>query len=463
MSKKPLPYSHKGDLTTGSIREHLIRMSLPMVWSIFAVIAVQLTNTWFISKLGTLELAAISYTFPVTMLISHLLFGINISLSSVVSRLIGEKKIDDVRRIVLHGIMFAIAVSFITAAICYAILTPLFRSLGADDTVLPFILDYMPLWLFASVILSVPVNGNSAMRAAGDTVNPALIMISMAILNFCLDPILIYGWFGVPALGVMGAALATTIAYTYALGIGLYVLIRKKNMIATDGLHLDKIKDSLRRLIFIAIPSGIANIIGPATSAVIVSFLALHGNDAVAAFGAATRVEALSMLFVIALSLGTGPIVGQNWGAGLHARVHEVINTSIRYNFIWSFFITILLGLGAGFIAEAFSDDPEVVHYTRLFFWIVPFSYGFGNLVFGWSSSYNAMGMPKKAFVMIVAKSAITIPVAWAGGHYFGVTGILWAIALTNLLPGIAFHIICNRAMHEMESPAIAATAEISR
>lgn len=457
MSAKPLPYSHKGDLTTGPVQGHLIRMSLPMVWSILAVIAVQLTNTWFISRLGTPELAAISFTFPVTMVISHLVFGLNIALSSVISRLIGEKNFDDVRRVTLHGTAFGVTVAFIVALITYSMLDPLFHLLGADATLMPMIRDYMPLWLVASVILAVPVNGNSAMRAAGDTVTPATIMISMALFNFILDPILIYGWFGVPALGIKGAAISTTIAYSYALIFGLYAIIYKKRMISTDGLHLDKLKDSLRRLVVIALPAGIANIIQPSTTAVITALLAVEGHEAVAAYGVATRVESLAMMVVIALALGMAPIVGQNWGAGIYSRVHEAISTAICFNFIWSFFITVILGLFAGPIAAAFSDDPVVIHQATLFFWIVPFSYGFGNLVFGWSSAFNAMGLPQRAFLMIVVKSAMAIAAAWAGGHFYGVAGIFWSIALTNLACGIAFHLLSNRAMRGMEPAAATA------
>jgi putative MATE family efflux protein len=454
MTAKPLPYSHKGDLTTGPVQGHLIRMSMPMVWSILAVIGVQLTNTYFISRLGTLELAAISFTFPVTMVISHLVFGLNIALSSVISRLIGEKNFDDVRRVTLHGTLFGVTVAFIVALITWLLLEPLFRILGADETLMPMIRDYMPLWLLASVILAVPVNGNSAMRASGDTVTPATIMISMALLNFILDPILIYGWFGVPALGIKGAAISTTIAYTYALIFGLYAIVYKKRMISTDSLHLDKLRDSMKRLIFIAIPASIANIIQPATGAVITALLAIQGHEAVAAYGVATRVEALAMLVVIALALGMAPIVGQNWGAGIYSRVHEAISTAIRFNFIWSFFIAVSFGLFAGHIAAAFSDDPVVIRQATLFFWIVPFSYGFGNLVFGWSSAFNAMGLPQRAFFMILVKSAITIPAAWAGGHFYGAAGIFWAIAITNFAVGLAAHFSSSRAMREMEPAA---------
>ena len=90
---KPLPYANKGDLTSGSVKNHLIRLTIPMVWGILAVIAVQLADTYFIALLGDTDiLAGISLTFPVTMIISHIVFGINIAMSSVVARLLGEKK-----------------------------------------------------------------------------------------------------------------------------------------------------------------------------------------------------------------------------------------------------------------------------------------------------------------------------------------------------------------------------------
>lgn len=453
MSGKPLPYSHKGDLTTGPVRGHLMRMSMPMVWSLFSVISVQLANTYFISLIGLTELAAMSFTFSVTMVITHIVFGLNIALSSVVARLIGEKKLDDVRRITLHGIMLGVMAAMIVAVITYSIHDPLFRLLGADDAVLPIIRAYMPLWLVASVILAIPVNANSAMRASGDSTMPALIMVTMALLNFMMDPILIFGWFGMPALGVAGAAISTIIAYSISLVLAVYILVRKKHLVSTDGLHLDKFRDSFRRLIFIAVPAGIANIIMPATNAVIVAFLAVHGHEAVAAFGITTRVEAFSMLAVIALALGMAPIVGQNWGAGIYSRVHEAINASIGFNFIWSFGIALILALFALPIAGAFSQDPFVRGYAAEFFWIVPGSYAFGNLVFGWSSAFNAMGMPKRAFVMILAKAGLTIPAVWVGGHFFGVTGIFCAIALVNVATGIASHLISGQACRKFENP----------
>ncbi len=451
----PVPYKRyadKGDLTTGSIPKHIIRLTIPMLWGILAVISVQVADTYFISLLGTTELAAIGFTYPVTMIITHLLFGINVALSSVVSRLLGQKMREDARRVVLHAILMAFGLSCTIAILSYIFLDPIFRLIGADQNALIVIREYMPIWLISAAILSIPVNSNSAMRAGGDATLPAIVMISLALINVVLDPIFIFGYFGMPEMGVKGAAFATLLAHIWAAGLAFYFLKYKKDLVATSGLFLDKFKDSVKRLVVIAIPAGIGNIVQPVTNAVIVAMLASYGAEAVAAYGVAIRVEGLALVLVIALALGISPIIGQNWGAKNYMRVHNTINISIIFNIIWSLLIAAILGIFAYQVASVFSDDPAVIDTTTLFFWIVPFSYAFGNLVFGWSFAFNAMGMPQKAFVMIIVKSfVITLPAVWFGSEFYGITGILWGLALSNVVSGVIFHALSYRTCIKQE------------
>ncbi len=452
--KKPLPYAHRGNLTEGSVRGHLIRMTVPMIWGLFAVIAVQLVDTYFISLLGdTNTLAGFSFTFPVTMIISHFVFGLNIALSSVASRLLGQKLLKDTKRIVLHSMIMALGLSGSIALITYIFMEPIFTALGATEITYPVVAEYMPIWLISSVILTIAVNANSAMRANGDTLIPALVMTVMAAMNAILDPFLIFGHFGMPALGVQGAAIATLTAQIITSVVAAYILVFKKDMVATDGLHLNLFKDSMKRLLVIAIPAGLGNIIMPATGAVIITLIAKYGPEAVAAYGIVSRIEAFSLLLVIALSMGMAPIVGQNWGAKNFGRVHSAIRQAITANFIWSMSVAAILGLAAHQIAGAFSDDAQVILYSKQFFWIVPVSYAFGNLVFGWASAFNAMGMPQKAFVMIAVKAIVMIiPAVYIGGYFYGVTGIFCAIASVNVSAGLFFHFISKRACRQIEA-----------
>ena len=449
----PAHYKNKGDLTTGPIHKHLIRLTIPMIWGIAAVIFAQITDTYFIGKLGTTELAAVSFTFPITMILSHFVFGINIAMSSTISRLIGQKDMDTVRRVTLHGVTMAFIASAIVCGSTFFVLEPLFVMLGADGTTMPYIMEYMPLWLLASIILAVPVNGNSAIRAGGDAFWPAVVMLTAAVINMVLDPILIFGWFGAPAMGVKGAALATLISYIGCAIFGLTILIKYKKLLTFESLHLDTFKDSFKRLIVIALPAGITNVIGPLTNAVITGLLAMYSTEAVAAYGIAYRIESFIMLAVISLGLAMAPIIGQNWGAKDYERVNTTIKQAINFNYIWSFSTAIILGLLARPVAGIFTQDPMVIEIAALYFWIVPASFAFANLIFGWSSAFNAMGMPARSFVMITVKSLVmTIPALFIGAHFGGIKGIMIALAAANIIGGLFFHILSWRACLKCET-----------
>ncbi len=449
---KNLPYATKGDLTNGPIQNHLIRLTVPMIWGLFAVISVQLADTFFISLLGDKELTAISFTFPVTMILTHLVFGFNIALSSVVSRLIGAQDWTTIKRVVLHSLIIAFMTSLTLATIVAFNLQFIFDLLGTDESSFKIIQPYMLIWLCGFAVFSLPVNANSAVRAAGDSFRPALIMLVCSFVNFCLDPILMFGWFGFPAMGVTGVAYATVTAYSLAVILAFILLISRANLIALDGLYLKDLGNTARRLLVIALPAGITNIILPATSAVIVALLAAYDPQAVAGYGVASRIEAFAMLVVMALSVGMAPVIGQNWGAELFARVHETIKLAIKFNFVWSFSIAAILAIFARPIASIFSDSATIQDYVIIYFYIVPISYGFGNLVYGWSSAFNAMGKPQRSFAMITIKSLVLLlPAIFLASTIGGAKEIFLAIALINFISGIAFHIYSEYACRSDE------------
>ncbi len=444
----PLPHANKGDLTQGTINRHLLRLSLPMLWGIAVNIIAQLTDTYFVAQLGTRELAAISFTFPVTMILSHLVFGLNIAMSSNVSRLIGQRDMPTVHRIVQHGLSMAVMASTATALMTYFLLDSIFSVLGADNAMIELIRQYMPLWLIASVVLSIPVNGNSAIRASGDALSPALVMSIAAIANVILDPILIFGWFGAPAMGIEGAALATLISYILCAAVGLFILIGRKKLLHFDHFYRGQYGDSFKRFAVIAIPAGLTNTLQPLMSAVLTALVAPYGAHAVAALGVASRVQAFCVLAVIALGLGMAPVIGQNWGAKIFDRVRTAIKHAIEFNFIWSFLVTGILAIFGTSIASLFSSEPEVIQLSALYFWIVPFSFAFANLIFVWSSAFNATGKPIRSFIMISTQCiVIGIPAFYIGEWLGGLIGLFIAIAVTNVACGIFFHWFSRRAL----------------
>ncbi len=435
--------SNKGDLTTGPIKKHLMRLSGPMTWGIMMIISFQLVDTYFVSLLGTEDLAAFSFTFPVTYFIFSFIMGFSIAMSSVVSRLVGAGDGDAVRRVATHGLVMVAGVSILLSTLGLIFIDPLFKLLGAPDEMLGSIKEYMVIWFWGAIFVSTPMVGNAAMRACGDAITPAIIMTIAALVNVILDPLLMFGLLGFPRMELEGAALATVIANGGAMLAGLWLLYKPKKIFCPRALiDYSNFKDSAKRLLFIALPAGITNSIQPIVNAIIIALLAKTGTEAVAAFGVVTRIEAFAFIILMGVAVGMAPIIGQNWGSEKYNRVKETLKISINFNIIWSFFVAIILGLFATPIMSLFSENTDVIRYGVLFFWIVPFTYAFSNLLNGWASAYNAMGKPQRSVLMVFVKLVILlIPSLYIGHAINGAIGIFIAIAAVNFSAGLFFHI----------------------
>lgn len=432
----------KHDLTEGSIPRHLVKMTLPMIWGILAIVSFQLVDAYYISRLGTTELAAISYTFPVTYGFFSVFIGFGVATSSVISRMIGEKKTEDMKRVATHGIILVMIVSTILGILGVILIDPIFTLIGANETELGMIRSFMIPYLLGTFFVSMPIVGNAALRATGDAITPAIIMTIAAVINAAINPLLIFGLWGFPQLELMGAAIGTILANFMAMSACLYLMHKRGVICFTYLKNLGAFGDSAKRILMIALPVGITGLLPALMNSVANHLLSKTGPEAVAAFGAATRLDALLMVILMALSIGMGPIIGQNWGARKIDRVRETVKYAIGFSIVWSLLTALILGLCAQIIAGLFSDEQPVQQYFIIYMWIVPASYILGNLIHGWGSALNAIGKPQISAIMIFIKIVILcIPAMVIGNHMAGVTGIFIAIAIVNCLAGLTYHL----------------------
>lgn len=436
----------KADLTQGDIRSHLIRMTVPMIWGILAIVSFQLVDAYYISRLGTIPLAAFSFTFPITYGIFSLFIGMSIATSSVISRLAGAQDFESIKRITSHAMFLVLIISLIIAAIGIPLLDPLFRACGADDHSLALIKSYMIPYFIGTFFVSMPVVGNAALRAMGDAVRPALIMTLAALVNAAVAPILVFGLWGFPRMELHGAALATISSNVIAMVAGLWLMHRRGLFDLSHILSLHQFGDSCRRLLVIALPAGITSALPSFVNATINHILAKTSLAAVAAYGAATRVEAFTLVIMMALSIGMAPIIGQNWGARLFPRVHQTIHDALFFSIIWSIFVAVCLFFFARPLAALFGETAEFQSYLILFFMMVPISYPLSNLTNGWGSVFNAIGEPKiSALFYLIKLIFLMIPAAFIGYSIDQVRGTFIAIALVNISTGLVFHFWAKR------------------
>ena len=401
------------DLLNDPILPTLKKMTIPMIFGMVTLMMFNIVDTFFISMLGTEPLAAVSFTFPVTFTVISLAIGLGIGTSAVIAKALGSNKIEEARFDASVSLIVALLLVILLSFVGYLLIDPIFTLLGAGQLVLPLIHEYMNIWFIGSVFLITPMIGNSVLRASGDTKTPSIVMGGAGLINAILDPILIFGWGPVPALGIQGAAIASVIAWGVAVIIILYVLGVKKRLLSLKAGN-QTAASAIKKVLKIGLPAAGANMLTPVAMAVMTALVANHGPEAVAAFGVGSRIESIASILVLALSMTLPPFVSQNFGAGKLGRVKEAYIGTLKFVMIWQFAIYILLIALSGVISQLFGKEQAVIDVIKLFIYTIPLSYGFQGVIILSNSSFNALHKPMNAlFLSIIRLFVFYLPFAF--------------------------------------------------
>jgi MATE family, multidrug efflux pump len=336
------------------------------------------------------------------------------------------------------------------ALIGMATIRPTFLALGAHGAVLDYIHGYLLVYYPGTVLFTVTMVAGSTMRATGDARIPGLIMTGGALLNLALDPILIFGWFGMPRLELVGAAVAMVLSRLLMTALLLYFAISKDRLFLPFRQWRARVLTSWREVLVVGIPAMATQMIGPISGAVITRLLASHGHDVVAGFGVAGRIEAVAVMLLFALSGSIGPFVGQNWGARDLDRVHAGIRIAYRFSLAWGACAWLsLLALGDRLV-PLIDDNPQVVSVARHYLAIVPISYGLWGVLMMASASFNSLGKPIPSTVMAFTRMFVVyVPLAILANHFFGYAGIFAATAAANCAMGCWGYLWLKRSLFD--------------
>ena len=400
-------------LIEGPIGKTLTKMTIAMTLGMVGMVAFNLVDTFFVGKLGTDQLAALSFTFPVVLVVSSIALGLGFGASAVISRAIGVGDHHKVQRLTTDSLLLAIiiVIGFITIGLFS--IEPLFKALGATPTIIPYIKIYMRIWYLGMPFVVVPMVGNNAIRATGDAKTPSIIMLIAVCVNTILDPLLIFGIGPFPELGIKGAAIATVISRFTTFSVALWVLIKREKMISFVRPRIYEILNSWKQVLFIGVPIAGSRIIIPITIGIITRIVSSYGVKAVAGFGVASRIEFFSLAVIHALSSVFGPFIGQNLGAKKYDRVHTSIKISLRFSIIWEIAIWIILFSFRNPIAGIFNNDPQVISTIALYLTIVPISYALQGIFILSATALNVMHKPLHATgLTILQMFVLCIPLA---------------------------------------------------
>ncbi len=425
------------DLLNAPIVPTLKRMTIPMIFGMITLMMFNLVDTFFISMLGTEPLAAVSFTFPVTFTVISLAIGLGIGTSAVIAKALGSNNIEEARFDASMALIIAVVMVLCLSLFGYFMLEPIFSLLGAGQHTLPLIHEYMSVWFLGSVFLITPMVGNSVLRASGDTKTPSIVMGGAGLVNAVLDPVLIFGFGPIPALGIQGAAIASVIAWSVAVVIILYILVVKKGLLSLHARNQTPLA-SMQKILKIGFPAAGANMLTPIAMAVMTALVAGYGPEAVAAFGVGSRIESIASLVVLALSMTLPPFISQNFGAGKLSRVKSAYSTTLKFVMVWQFIIYLLLIVFSGVISQLFGKEQMVIDVIKLFIYTLPLSYGFQGVIILSNSSFNALHKPMNALILSVVRLFVFyVPFAYLGSVLAGLSGLLIGAAIGNVFTGI--------------------------
>lgn len=447
---------NRASLVAGPVGPTLLRLAGPMSLGLVAVILFNVVDTFWVGRLGARQLAAMSFTFPVVFLLMSIAIGMGIGVTSVVSRVIGEGDSHRVCRLTTHGLILANVLVLVVAVTGLATIQPVFTALGAEPEMIALIRHYMVPWYLGMGFVVIPMVGNAAIRATGDTRTPSLIMVIAGLGNMILDPLLIFGIGPFPRLELRGAAIATLIAYAITFFAAVWILWKREHMLEFVRPRFAEVIDSWRRILYVAVPAGATQMLLPIGAGILTRIVASYGPDAVAAFGVGTRIESLSMIGPMALAVSVTPFVGQNLGAKNCDRVKAGLRFAVLVCVTYGAIVAGLLAVFAHVLASIFTVDAGILSLIKRYLYTIPVSYGLLGAMFSVNATFNAANHPLRATLVIAVRLfGLAVPLALLGAAFAGLQGLFAGVAVANIAVGVLALLLGRRFVRIVEAKIV--------
>lgn len=429
----------KQNLTQGSVAKHLLALGFPMLLAFAANLSYDLADTFYISKLGNDALIAMGFVNPVIFILLNIAVGFHVGLNSVLSRLIGQKANSTAAHLATATLVASLILGLIIAVLGVFTTSSLFSALGAKGEVLRYIVKYMQYVYPAIGVRFAVLTLMAVFLANGFTLFSGLTIVLSSLINIAIDPIFIFGWKFIPALGIEGAGLVNLISNLAIFSVLAYSASRRKILFPSKFLDSNvfdnKMFALLKNVTKIALPAAFANATAPLAQTIINKPLSAINPAFVAGFDMGYKIHFFSLMPVLALSSVLGPIVGQNLGAGKLERVREAIVKSFQWSFGFCVLIFIYFCFASDVSVRIFSANIDTLHFAISYLQIVaPTLFGFSFTMI-LAAAHDAAGHPYRSLGLIAFRSiAVFVVGTFICLQFFGAGSLQWWMAIANLV-----------------------------
>ncbi len=425
-------------LTQGSISLAILRLSFPIIVANILQTAYQVVDTFWVGRLSAEAVAAVSFCFPISFLLIALGGGLPIAGTVLLAQYTGRGDQEATNHVAAQTLLMVFLISLVLAAIGYTLATPMMRLMGAAPDVLPDAVRFFQIAVLGFVFVFAFFAYQALMRGRGIVYPPMVIVFVTVVINFALDPLLIFGWGPFPRLGVAGSALATLCTQALAAGIGLTLMVRGRHGIHLRLRDLPPDFDLMRRIFRIGFPSSIEQSTQALGMTVMTMLVAGFGTMPVAAYGIGVRVMSCALVPAIGLSVATSALVGQNIGANQLARAERTSAISCTLAFVILSVAGLLAFYGAPSIALFFiPEGGEVIGESTVFIRAIALTFGFIGLQQVLTGALRGAGDTVAPMVLaMISLWMLRFPLAYvlSARTSLHVRGIWYAFPVTTVL-----------------------------
>ena len=324
-----------------------------------------IVDTFYAGKISPEALSALGKSFPIYFIIIASSIGVTVAGTSLIGNSIGERDESKVLNYFTHIVFYGIIISIIISLFGLNYSEKIFYIMGSSKEVVDLGLEYTDIIFYGSIIFISVVSLNSLLHAEGDTKTYRNVLILSFFLNIILNPILIFGFLFIPAMGVKGIGLATIISQLLSFLIILGKVL-KNNRIKRLNIEYFVLKFIyFKNIFFQSMPIILSICAYSFASAIVFIYVGQEGEYATAGYGAASRFEQILFLPVLGINTAIISIIAQNYGAMNFDRIRETFYTAIKYALFIMFFAAILVFLLADVVTGLFSNNPDVVDYGK--------------------------------------------------------------------------------------------------
>lgn len=436
------------DLTTGSIHKAIWYLAPPMMLETGILNVSQILDTYWVGKLGSAALAAVTISITIRWVLNSLANGLGIGGMAVVSRRIGARDQAAAEHATWQTILLGLIVSAVLAVVGVIAAKPLLVLLGADAEVLPLGLTYLRVSFGGLFALILVFAINSMLRGAGEARLAMQVLFLATAVTVVSEPVLIFGFGPIPALGVAGSAWSFVLGFGVGLILQVTVLLRGRARIRINLHDLEPDLPLMWRIIQVALPSTIQMALRSSSRLAIVALVGVYGTFATAAYGVANRMLLIALIPCFGLGNSAGTLVGQNLGAQRPNRSERSAWWVSAYSGGYMVVVAAILTIFASDLIAFFDPTPQVVaigaECLRVVAWSMVFSAVGVVLARGFDGAGNTV---PAAAINLLTLWAMEVPIAFALSRWLalGITGIWWGRAIANVANGALFAVWFQR------------------